>query len=351
MRLTIHDIAKRAGVSSTTVSRVLNNKPDVDEKTRENILKIIEETNYVPNPIMIGLGKSKTNLIGFFTYNLTGPFRVEVLRSISESLSNSQYQLLFYNLNVPFPTTPAEYERASQALYDIINKGSVDGLVMLQPVSDKNYLAGLHAQKFPLVFIDDWGYMSQVDVPRVEADNYRGAQLALRHLIGLGHRRIAFITGPLEFGNFAVRSSTERLRAYKDVLAEAGIPFDSRLVCHGNFSEESGFSCTKTLLDQPETATGFTALFASSDLMAIGAMNALTESGRRVPDDISVIGFDDLPLDAYVRPALTTVRMPVKEMGRRAVEMLIELIEDKPLGSKREAFPTELVIRASTRAC
>jgi LacI family transcriptional regulator len=349
MRLTINDIARRAGVSSTTVSRVINHKPDVDDKTRENILKIIEETNYMPNPIMTGLGKHKTYLIGFFTYNLVGPFRVEILRGISERLSTSQYQLLFYNTNVPFPTTPEEFAKTSQVLFEIINKGSVDGLVMLQPVSNKNYLAELYANRFPLVFIDDWGYMSQFQVPRIEADNYNGALQAIRYLISLGHRRIGFITGPIEFGSSPVRSSVDRLAGYKEALNEAGLPFDNSLVCHGNFSEESGYSCIKTLLDRDEAAPGFTALFASSDLMAIGAMNALNERGLRVPDDISVVGFDDIPLDAYVRPALTTVRMPVKEMGERAVEMLIEQIEGKTLTAKKVLFPTELIIRASTR--
>jgi LacI family transcriptional regulator len=295
------------------------------------------------------LGKSKTNLVGFFTYNLVGPFRVEALRGISERLSSSQYQLLFYNSNVPFPTTPEQYERTSRGLFEIINKGSVDGLIMLQPVNDKTYLAELYQQGFPLVFIDDWGYMSQFDVPVVEVDNYNGALQAVRHLIGLGHQRIAIITGPLEVGSSAVRTSVDRLAGYKDALKEAGLPFDSALVAQGDFSEESGYSCITALLDRAETASGFTALFASNDLMAIGAMNALNERGLKVPDDMSVVGFDDIPLDAYIRPALTTVRMPVKEMGKLAVEMLIEQIECKTLTAKKVLFPTELIIRASTK--
>ncbi|HEX2911277.1 MAG TPA: LacI family DNA-binding transcriptional regulator [Chloroflexia bacterium] len=341
-RLTINDIARKAGVSKTTVSRVLNNRPEVEESTRLNVLKVIEEANFVPNDMAAGLRKRKTNLVGLLTANLKNPWGIEVFQGVLEGLETYNYQLLLYTTNYH-----SETAESLRALDRLLNNGLADGLIVLLPAFVQEQFNKLSSSGMPIVVVDDTGFVSGVNLPSIGANSYRGALAVTRHLIGLGHRKIAFIGSPLEF-----RYSQERLEGYKAALVEAGLECDPALVSTGQTVEfeETGYSATQALLALEQPGPAFTAIFAATDLAALGAMRALTEHGLRVPDDISLAGFDDLPRAAYNVPALTTVHQPLHEIGQLAVKMLMEQIEGKPLERQRIELETELIIRGSTRA-
>jgi LacI family transcriptional regulator len=344
MRLTMTSIAKRAGVSTTTVSRVINNKPDVDENTRSRILKIIEEANYTPNPTFKGISTNKTNLVGLYTNSLDKPWTIEVLKGVTEIVNESSYHLMLFNGNSTSTNEYSNSSRISKQISQIIGRGAVDGLVVIQPLTDKDYLSDLYNEGFPLVLIDDWGYMGDMQVPRIATDNFKGAFEATNYLINLGHTKIGFITGLINVG-----CSQDRLNGYKAALCEAGLSLDPSLIYQGDFSIESGFMGTQALLGINNGKPAFTSLFASSDNMALGAMKALLERGLQVPEDISLVGFDGIPIMEYTNPSITTVRQPMDEMGKLAVEMLIEQIEGKQPPSEKMVLSAELVVRNSTR--
>lgn len=346
MRLTISDIAKKAGVSKTTVSRVLNNRPDVDQNTRQNVLKIIEENNWVPNPIAVGYVNNKTHLIGLVIPASMHAWQLEVFQGVVAGFKDYNYQLLLLaDYNNKAAEVGKEFDRT-------FNNGLADGLIVLHPSLVRNYMDRLSHTGLPVVMIDDTGFFSQLDLPSVGATNYIGGLQAIRYLISLGHRQIGYVGSSTGF-----RFSQDRLDGYKAALAEAGISFNQDLVSQVQtgpevrfYLEENGYKGTQVLLERHDTKIPFTALFAETDEMAFGAMNALSGRGLRVPEDISVMGFDDLPRASYSVPPLTTIRQPNREMGKTAVRMLVDQIEGRPYNSRRIELPTELVIRGSTRA-
>jgi LacI family transcriptional regulator len=333
MRVTISDIAKRAGVSKATVSRVLNDKPDVDEATRRRILEIIQETGYTRQAAAVGLATGRTNLIGLLVPSLSRPYSIEVIQGVAQGLEEYDYELVLY--------TTSMAEKNQELFGQALSRNLVDGLLVLLPRNGVNYLAQLRASRFPVVLIDHRGVAA--DLPSVLASNRQGAREATHYLIELGHRRIAFITGLLDFG-----CSRDRLEGYKLALAEAGIPFAPELVGAGDFVEAGGLARAREWLAGPNPPT---AIFASSDLMALGAMEAARQQGLRVPDDVSIVGFDDIPAAARALPALTTVKQPLQDMGRRAVDLLLGQIMGQKLEALEVELPTELIIRASCARC
>ncbi len=331
MRVTITDVAKRAGVSNTTVSRVSNNKPDVDQNTRARILQIIQEMGYVRNPAATGLIAGKTNLIGFLVPSLHRPWTIEIIRGAAEGIEGTPYELVLYT------TTFAE--RSQELFGRALSNGLTDGLLVMLPPDGKQYLSSLFDRGLPIVLIDD--RVSFPKLPTVMASSKEGAYQTTRHLIALGHQEIGVIAGPMEFA-----CCRDRLEGYKLALTEAGIAFSPRLVAQGDFLEASGFAAMKAWLDSADVPPS--AVFASNDEMAFGAMKAISSKGLKIPDDVSIVGFDDIPFAAWTNPPLTTVRQPLHDIGRKAVEMLIRQIEGESLSATSVELMTELVVRAST---
>ena len=356
-KLTIKDIAHLADVSTATVSRVLNQKQDVDPKTRERILRIMEEQGFVPNIAASGLAGKRSRLLGALVPSLTWPLVPELMRGVGEVVGSTSYELILYSI------TDVNHEKDRSDVIDrIVGTRLVAGLLAVFPGPSAKHLAKLHSHDFPVVLIDDQSKLPE-NTPWIHVDNRLGAYEATRHLIRLGHRRIAHIQGPLKY-----QVSHDRYQGYCDALNEAGIILEPSLVLEGDFEPPSGRVCANTFFDLPADKRP-TAIFAGSDYMAYGAITAAEQRGLRVPEDIAVVGFDDNPTSAHMEPALTTVRQPFYEMGRRASEILLALVDaPRPVNglnrngrvsevppsifseSIRIKMPTSLIVRASCGA-
>jgi len=332
MTVTIGEIAKIAGVSKTTVSRVLNNKPDVDPGTRERIMNLIAEYDYQPNAFAKAITLQKSQHIGLLIphkagYVFSNPFYTEVMHGVSTEVDQQDYYLLVCY--------------AHEANYlDIYKQKRVDGFVLLSPGSyHKTIIETLNREQVPFVstaMISNGDHLTYVDV-----DNFHGARLVMDHLISLGHKHIAYIGKP------SLKSSQDRLNGYRAALDEYGFAIDENLILISDTSSvESGHDCTLKLLNQEQTPS---AIFLANDVMAIGAIQAIQQTGRRVPEDISVVGFDDIPLARYVTPPLTTVRQPAFEKGVHAARMLIEALESE-IAPESLILDVELILRSSTAA-
>jgi LacI family transcriptional regulator len=313
-KMTIRDIARLAGVSKATVSRVLNQKPDVDPTTRERILRLMEEWSFVPSITASGLAGGRSRVIGILIPSLTWPSIPEIMRGVSEVVEQTPYELLLYSIT-------HEQDRTEKVQRDVIDRilatKLAAGLLAVFPGQSALHLTRLHEQGFPIVMIDDQA--EPTSIPWVGAGNRMGSFAATRYLLRLGHRRIAYIQGPSKF-----LVSCERYEGYSEALREAGISPDPTLVMEGDFMPLGGRSCASKLLAMEERPT---AIFAANDLMAYGVLEAAEEYGLQVPEDLSLIGFDDIPLSAHTRPALTTIRQPFYSIGQRAIELLLSLLE------------------------
>jgi LacI family transcriptional regulator len=328
---TIFDVARMAGVSYATVSRVLNNKDHVKPETRTAVLEAAAQLGYVASPQARSLAGGLSQIIGLLVQRFDSAYIWEIIRGIDTELDAAQYDLMLY-------TTHRRKPKES-AYVTALARGLVDGLLLLLPRDPQAYLESLRRQRFPYILIDHQGIG---DYARsVGATNWQGAYDAARYLTTLGHRRIGFITGALDLG-----CSIDRLAGYQAALREAGLPADPALIYTGDFLQPAGYAAGHALLALPDPPT---AIFASNDDMAFGVMDAARDRGLRIPADISIIGFDDIPRTAAVHPPLTTVRQPLEEMGRTATRMLLQLIADPQLQIGRLALPTELVVRHSCK--
>jgi LacI family transcriptional regulator len=327
---TIKDIAREAGVSYSTVSRVVNNFEYIKPETRERVLTAMTRLGYVANQQARSLVGGRSQVIGLLIHAFDSPYIGMIIEGIDEAVAEAQYDLMLY-------TT---HRRKSRELTFVasLTRGLADGLLLVLPRDTEAYLDTLGRQGFPFVLVD---YRAQSsDIPAVSATNFEGAYDAMTYLINLGHRRVGFITGDMETG-----SANERLRGYQSALTDTGIPVDPELIYQGNFFQLSGLQGANQLLSISEPPT---AIFASNDVMASGAYEAIRARGLRIPQDVSVIGFDDIPQAAQLHPGLTTVRQPLVEMGRLATQRLLKTIEEdleEPPGYIE--LPTELVIRES----
>jgi LacI family transcriptional regulator len=311
-KITIIDIARLAGVSRTTVSRVLNHRPDVDEETRERVLTIIEEQGFVPSITAAGLAGGKSRLIGMLVPSFSWPMIPELMRGIAEVINDTAYELVLYTFNDEDFNT-----RRSDIINRLLATRLTSGVVAVFPSRATPLLTRLYQQGLPVVVIDD---QSEHSAPWVRPDNVTGAYMAVQHLIELGHRRIAHIQGPPEY-----LASHDRHRGYLRALQEAGITPNPDLVLEGDFLPPSGRTCASKLFALPPEKRP-TAIFASTDQMAYGVLVAADEFGLQVPQDVALVGFDDDTPSAHVRPPLTTIRQPSFEMGRRGIELLLSLV-------------------------
>ena len=334
-KLTIRDIAQLSGLSKSTVSLVLNESPKVDPETRRRVLAVMRQHNYVPSFAATALAKGNTGLIGMIVPGLTWRFMSNINYGVAKVVEDTRYEILLFT-----STKERDY---GGAIDRVMSSGLCAGLIVVthdqQPL---DRLVELHRSGLAVVLIDTLGAVA--DLPAVGADNYTGGLLAGRHLLGLGHRRIASILGPL--GHPYVQ---ERRRGLRDALRETGLEPAPELDAETDFEDALIRSRTRELLHLPAERRP-TALFVYHDSAAFTVLDELARAGVRVPEDVSVVGFNDIDAAAHVRPALTTVRQPFVDMGRRAAEILLATLDR---GGSDEAFqhivlPTELIVRDST---
>lgn len=330
MTVTIKDVARVAGVSVASVSRALNGHESVTEPTRLRILKVADELRYVPHAGARSLITRRTDMVGVLLPDLYGEFFSELIRGMDSAARARGLHLLV-------SSSHGSLFEATEALRTL--QGRVDGVLVMAPQSDAASLAASLPPGVPTVLVNT--RIDGNESPSISIDNHGGATAMVSQLVGAGYERIAFISGPA--GNF---DAEERLRGYRHSLARL-LPDAAEIVLPGDFSEASGYQAGLALCAQSERPQ---AIFAANDMMALGCLFALTEHGLRVPDDIALAGFDDIPIARFVTPPLTTVRVRIAELGRRALERLAELIEVPDADSPAmEPLSCEVIVRQSTR--
>jgi LacI family transcriptional regulator len=336
-RVTIADIAKLAGVSRPTVSRALNGHPEVGAATRSRIRELADSLGYVASPTAAGLRTGRYRALAMAVPAYTLWWAEPVLRGAAEEAARQRHTLLFHVV--------ADGDDGSAGLAErFLPLAPIDGVLLAMPDTLDGYRDRLDPFGIPVVAIDD--RMSESVFPTVRGDNAEGARMAVRHLLGLGRTRIAATVGsePLSY-------LTERHRGYREALEEAGLPYRPELVVPGRQRPGDGELAVRRLLD---TGVEFDALFASSsDYVAIGAMRALRRAGVRVPEDVAVVGYDDIPAAEYSDPALSTIRQPFYDMGAIAVRRLVHAVQDRPQPLRSQQVPdveildNRLVVRES----
>jgi LacI family transcriptional regulator len=324
----LNDIARLAGVSKMTVSKALNSQPGVSAETSERIFQIAKKLGYTPHHAARKLAGGKTNIIGIVVPSMDSSFMSDVVRGIGVVLEQSGLDLLLFT----------DHVKPNQDRMFFASRGLVDGLLLVLPLNLERYNQTQLPNPLPMVVIEP--ITKDVNLPVISSENYLSSRKAIEHLLELGHSRIAMIGGEP-----SIKSSHIRLQAYKDALKAAGIAIHENLICPGDFTQLRGFAATNELLDleQPPTA-----IFAANDLAAFGAYDAIKNRGLRIPEDISVIGFDDIFQAAQVFPPLTTVRQPASEMGMAGTRVLLSMIQGLEPAMYHIELPTELIVRAST---
>ncbi len=332
MAVTMSDVARIAGVSKTTVSRVLNGKPDVDDVTAARIRRIVAETRYTPSARAVSLAKGQAKTVGMLVPSLMWPWMADVLQGAVDVLEVQGYGLLLYTM-----TRGAESLATFAAQ---VSSSSFDGLLVIEPPNTLEYISSLYRGGLPVVLIDDRGH--HPEFPSVVTTNALGGEQAATHLLESGRRHLAMISGPLEYG-----CTTDRTRGFLLCAENSGAPVDPALVVLGDFTESGAFTATTALLRSGKTFDG---LFAHNDLMAIGAMRALRGEGVAIPDDVAVVGFDDIPTAAHTEPPLTTVRQPSREIAATAARTLLSMLDGAAVAASPIVLSTSVVVRRSAPA-
>jgi LacI family transcriptional regulator len=329
MGVTIKDIAKKANVSVTTVSRVLNDKPDVGDDTRKKILKIIDEMNYNPNSVARGLVMQKTHTIGLIIPDISNPFFPQIVRAVEDKAQELGYSVILFN-------TDNHLARERKAV-ELFKSKQLDGLIVSLSLGNEKILKDLKAENYPVVQIDrsvlDYHY------PLISIDNKKSAYQMVEYMIKKGYKKIAHISGDLN-----TTTARDRLEGYKKALKNHGIPIKNEYIIEGEYTQNSAYQAMQSLLDLENRPR---AVFAANDLSAAGVYKALFEAALEIPKDIAVAGHDDINLASLLKPELTTMRQPKYEMGERAVTILLEMINKQEFEIKDQILTTDLIIRES----
>ncbi|HBY56989.1 MAG TPA: LacI family transcriptional regulator [Candidatus Atribacteria bacterium] len=331
MNTTSKDVAELAGVHPSTVSRVINNDSRISEKTKERVLLAIKKLGYTPNAIARGLKTKRTYTLGMLIPDITNPFFAEIARGVEDAANKNNFNVILCNTD--------DKPKKERTYLEILREKRVDGLILgTAHIKDKSILE-LEKKKFPYILISR--NIERLDKNCIIIDDVAGGIMATEYLIKLGHQRIAHITGPLQ-----TRSALNRLKGYKLALKKYGIDYKDELVGEGDFRIKGGYQVMKRYL---KLAKPPTAIFAANDLLALGAMQAIQKKNFLIPDDFSVIGFNDIELASFVYPPLTTIRQPILEMGNLAVKMLLKIITDKEFNQRRVVLQPKLIIRESCK--
>jgi len=336
MKVTIYDVAKMANVSISTASKALNDRRDVSEATKQRIREIAKQLNYEPSHFARALASRKTNNIGVITVRyyktpmLTNPFYSKIIEGIEEQLIGTKLNLLTNILS--------KEQVEAMEIPRMIKEKNVDGVILMGHMS-REFIDMLLQKNLPMVMIDN--YIEGVDLNYVIADNINGAYQAVSYLLNTGHKKIAYLAGSKERYSFR-----EREKGYRKAHEDKGIKVDERFVIFNEQWEEQDYSWMKQILKYDEKPD---AIFLCNDVNAILAMNMLNEEGIKVPDDISIIGFDNIDLTQHFIPSISTVDIPKELMGKKAVEILLNMIAKKKDAIGNFVFPTQLVIRNSIK--
>jgi len=339
MSITINDVAKKCRVSPATVSLVVNNNPRISKQTRDKILKVIKEIGYYPNITAKGLVTKTTKtlcvVVPQISHIFSNPFFGEVLSGIYDCAANNGYKIL---LEV------ATYDFCLAKKYlQLFKEKAIDGMLYVGSTLKDTYLIDIEKENLPFILVGS--YFPDGKGPNLSyviGDNITGGYLATKHLIELAHKKIGFITG-----HFKVISARDRFLGYKKALKEAGIPFDKSLIAKADFDEQTGYQAMSELLGNKKRVT---AVFAGNDLMALGAIRAIKEKGLKVPEDIAVVGMDNIRMASFGESPLTTIEYNIYQTGKIACQKIIEQIEKKTVYQIKEVLPVKLVIRESCGA-
>ena len=330
MRITIKDVAREAGVSHMTVSRVINKKTNISEKTRFRVLEAIRKLGYKPNTIARSLVMKETRLIGMIVPDIDNPFFSAMVRGTEKLTCDNEYNTILGDTG--------GLVKNEERYLDLMVQRMVDGVVLAAPRMDESLLER-YREMIPIVVLDR--HMENTGITHVWANNVEGVQLGMDHLIELGHRRIGFITGPQN-----VQVSLMREEGYRKSLQNHGIPFNSEIVLQGDYLFDSGYRSLDKFFSLPYPPTG---IFCSNDIMALGLLKRAKEKNIRIPEDLSVVGFDNIGLASLISPPLTTVHHPIIEMGKTGITLLLNRIMNNLNEVDEVRMKNDLVVRESTR--
>ena len=332
MKIDIHKVASKAGVSIATVSRALNGSTLVKPNTKEKILKIVDELNYIPNPIARSLSKQSTETIGVVLPDLVGEFFMDFIHSIDEEAYKRSWHVLI--------SSSHSQRNMIETLIELMGSGRVDGVILMAPQIENKVSEIIQKSRTPVILINTCGDFTKID--QIKINNFQGAFNIVEHFIKIhNYNKIGIINGPK--GNC---DAEERLAGYLNALKKYKIEKNNTLIINGDFDVESGVLGFTTLINQkvkPE------AIFVANDMMAIGAYEAAKELGYKIPGDIAIAGFDDIYLSQFLNPRLTTIHVPIADLGIKAVKYLLDRINKKESNGKVhfEVLPTELVVGGS----
>ncbi len=327
---TIKEVAARADVSSATVSHVINHTRYVSETVREQVERAMRDLGYRPNALARSLRSGETHTLGLILPDSANPFFAEFGHAIETAAFERGYSIILCN---------TENDLEKERVYtEVLENKQVDGMVFVASGENRAALSLITQKGLPLVVVDR--DMGNLELDTVITDNYQGGFVATQHLLSLGHRLIACITGPSH-----LTPSAERVTGYRAALLQANIPVDETLILRGDFHASSGYANGLQLLQRLPRPQ---AIFACNDMMAIGVIRAASQLGLRIPQDISVVGFDNIELGAYITPPLTSVAQPKPAIGQLAINLLLDRIQNPALPRRRNVLPVQLVLREST---
>ena len=334
MKFTLADIAKKANVSKMTVSRVISGKGQVSKETSKRIKKIINDFGYQPNLIARSLASNRSMIIGVIIPKIEQMFFdnyiAQILSGVTDVAMQNDYRIML---------CPIEIEKSKKFEYlNIARSRLFDGMILLKTKFNDPNIPALTEKKYPFVLVSHKRDSKKINF--VDSENEKGAHLAMKHLYDLGHRDIAFVAGIMEETN-----GIDRFNGYKDAIRDLGLTYRREWVIYGDFNKEKAYVESKKLFT---TAKKPTAIFCSDDYMAIGVMERIKEMGLKVPNDIAIIGFDDIEIAAYVKPELTTIRQPIYELGKTATKILLDHINNDQKKIVHKFLNVELIKRNST---
>ncbi|NBI27841.1 LacI family DNA-binding transcriptional regulator [Chengkuizengella marina] len=330
MKPTIYDIAREAGVSIATVSKVINNTGRIGDKTKQKVMKVMKDLDYHPSIVASALTGKKTHTIGLLIPDIANPFFAEIARSV-EDMGNE------LGFSVMMCSTDNNIDKESKYI-SLLEQKRVDGIILATGTQNTTILQNLLKKKVPIALIAR--DMPSLPVDTVLVDDYMGGYEATSHLIKLGHQKISIIAEDL-----TVMSSKERIRGYCQALEDHGLAFDERLLHVSDFTIEGGRKVAAKILSENNSAT---AIFACNDLLAMGAIQAAREKGIQIPEDLSIIGFDNTILASICDPPLTTIAQPIQDMGKKVVELLVKEIKEEKTTKQRVVLMPKLEIRKTT---